>query len=126
MLQHAMDYPACKHLGRVQGCQALLQMIAAGVVVKARIERAVAAEQKDANSVPFKRALLAAAAPGIGKARRRKAEGESGMVLPFEPFNMTFHHVEYFVDLPSVRAFWLDAICICALAIGQCFRSCRA
>lgn len=58
--------------------------------------------QKDARSVSSKRALLAAAAPGFGKARQRKAEGESGMVLPFEPLNMTFHHVDYFVDLPLV------------------------
>ena len=60
------------------------------------------AVQKDASSVSSKRALLAAAAPGLAKARRRKEEGESGMVLPFEPLNMTFHHVDYFVDLPAV------------------------
>lgn len=62
-----------------------------------------AAAQKDASSISSKRALLAAAAPGFGKARHRTAEGESGMVLPFEPLNMTFHHVDYFVDLPLVR-----------------------
>ncbi|KAK9836509.1 hypothetical protein WJX74_001987 [Apatococcus lobatus] len=72
-----------------------------GTIVSSGTSQPVPPSPKDANSVPFKRALLAAAAPGIGKARRRKAEGESGMVLPFEPFNMTFHHVEYFVDLPS-------------------------
>lgn len=28
---------------------------------------------------------------------------EKGMVLPFKPLNLTFHHVNYYVDPPAVR-----------------------
>ena len=29
--------------------------------------------------------------------------GGKGMVLPFTPLNLTFHHLSYYVDLPKVR-----------------------
>jgi len=29
----------------------------------------------------------------------------SGMILPFEPMTMTFHGVNYYVDMPQVGAF---------------------
>ena len=29
--------------------------------------------------------------------------GGKGMVLPFDPLDLTFHHLNYYVDLPKVR-----------------------
>lgn len=67
--------------------------------------------QKGAKSMSSKRAALAGSGsqrPGAstksGRSSIRRREGETGMVLPFEPLNMTFHHVDYFVDLPSVSS----------------------
>ena len=31
------------------------------------------------------------------------AEGEKGMVLPFDPLHLTLHNLSYYVDLPKVR-----------------------
>ena len=36
----------------------------------------------------------------IGTLNRDKAE--KGMILPFEPLALTFHNVNYYVDMPSV------------------------
>ncbi len=36
--------------------------------------------------------------------RLGRANTGKGMVLPFQPLNMAFHHVNYSVDLPPVRA----------------------
>lgn len=30
-------------------------------------------------------------------------EGRKGMILPFQPLTMTFHNVNYFVDMPKVH-----------------------
>ena len=60
-------------------------------------------------AVSSKRAALSTS-KRMTKSRRssiRRKEGESGMVLPFEPLNMTFHHVDYFVDLPSVSIIYV-------------------
>ncbi|CAM8957209.1 unnamed protein product [Rhodiola kirilowii] len=29
-----------------------------------------------------------------------------GMILPFEPMTMTFHNVNYFVDMPKEKKIW--------------------
>lgn len=47
--------------------------------------------------------------------------GSKGMVLPFTPLNLTFHHLSYYVDLAKVccspgRPCWLTCLCICAQA----------
>ena len=31
-------------------------------------------------------------------------KGEKGMVLPFDPLHLTFHDLNYYVDLPTVSA----------------------
>lgn len=36
----------------------------------------------------------------IGTLNKDKAE--KGMILPFEPLALTFHNVNYYVDMPSV------------------------
>jgi hypothetical protein len=42
---------------------------------------------------------------------------DKGMILPFQPLAMTFHHVNYAVDMPKVRKITLRA---CAsVGIGQ-------
>ncbi|KAK9857560.1 hypothetical protein WJX84_006546, partial [Apatococcus fuscideae] len=51
-----------------------------------------------------KLAVLPALLPGSGRTGHGSPEGkgaEGNMALPFQPLNMTFHHVDYFVDLPT-------------------------
>lgn len=44
--------------------------------------------------------------------------GGRGMVLPFTPLNLTFHHLSYYVDLPKVghRQTCLGVTCKCTCA----------
>ena len=30
------------------------------------------------------------------------SQGQKGMILPFEPLSLTFHDVNYYVDMPAV------------------------
>jgi hypothetical protein len=34
-----------------------------------------------------------------------KSSKKKGMILPFEPLIMTFHNVNYYVDMPKVNEF---------------------
>lgn len=39
---------------------------------------------------------------------------DKGMILPFQPLAMTFHHVNYAVDMPKVRfKNYSPSLCIC-------------
>ncbi len=38
-----------------------------------------------------------------GRALPGTEAGGKGMVLPFTPLNLTFHHLSYYVDLPKVQ-----------------------
>ncbi len=63
-------------------------------------------------STPSRRALLPRWFPGSGLTARsstggRDSTASEGVVLPFTPLHMTFHHVDYFVDLPPVRTWFL-------------------
>ena len=40
----------------------------------------------------------------------RREDGARGMVLPFDPLSMVFHHIWYSVDLPQVSRQILDPI----------------
>lgn len=33
---------------------------------------------------------------------KKDSQGQKGMILPFEPLSLTFHDVNYYVDMPSV------------------------
>ena len=33
---------------------------------------------------------------------KKNSPGEKGMILPFEPLALTFHDVNYYVDMPAV------------------------
>lgn len=38
-------------------------------------------------------------------------QGRKGMILPFEPLALTFHNVNYYVDMPSVSTYFSAPIC---------------
>lgn len=35
---------------------------------------------------------------------KKESQGQKGMVLPFKPLALTFHNVNYYVDMPSVSS----------------------
>lgn len=44
----------------------------------------------------------------------RDKSDKKGMILPFQPLTMTFHNVNYYVDMPKVRGFVIsDSIKYC-------------
>jgi hypothetical protein len=47
---------------------------------------------------------------GLGSDLSPTSAGESskkkGMILPFQPLTMTFHNVNYFVDMPKVCLYY--------------------
>lgn len=38
----------------------------------------------------------------ISNLQKTNGHGNKGMILPFEPLALTFHDVNYFVDMPAV------------------------
>lgn len=40
---------------------------------------------------------------------QKDTQGKKGMILPFEPLSLTFHDVNYYVDMPSVSCLILLA-----------------
>ena len=44
----------------------------------------------------------------LGPTSAGEGSKKKGMILPFEPLTMTFHNVNYFVDMPKVCfLYWL-------------------
>lgn len=83
-----------------------------------------AGKQKGMKSISSKRAALGGSRRASGRPGRssiRRNEGDTGMVLPFEPLNVTFHHVDYFVDLPSVCCSTLEACIVKPLPLSVTF-----